>query len=107
MVFVAAATYRQGVCVALCREVDLRTDKVYRVEVSYMEIYNEALYDLLADNPAAADNLAILGDASNTVVRKRQHHNCNSRSRAKSAATSAPVPPTQAVGDAILLEQRA
>jgi hypothetical protein len=52
----------------LCREVDLRTDKVYRVEVSYMEIYNEGLYDLLADNPAAADNLAILDDASNTVV---------------------------------------
>lgn len=52
-----------------CREVDLRTDKVYRVEVSYMEIYNEGLYDLLADNPAAADNLAILDDASNTVVR--------------------------------------
>lgn len=51
------------------KEVDLRTDKVYRVEVSYMEIYNEGLYDLLADNPAAADNLAILDDASNTVVR--------------------------------------
>jgi hypothetical protein len=34
-----------------------------------MEIYNEGLYDLLADNPAAADNLAILDDASNTVVR--------------------------------------
>jgi hypothetical protein len=55
--------------VASCREVDLRTDKVYRVEVSYMDIYNEGLYDLLADNPAAADNLAIMDDASNTVVR--------------------------------------
>jgi hypothetical protein len=71
-------------CVAVCREIDLRTDKVYRVEVSYMEIYNEGLYDLLADNPAAADNLAILDDASNTVVRKRHHNNSN---RAKQQQT--------------------
>lgn len=51
-----------------CREVDLRSDKTYKVHVSYMEIHNETLYDLLSDNPAASDNLSILDEASNTVV---------------------------------------
>jgi kinesin family protein 6/9 len=51
------------------REIDLRTDRLYRVHVSYMEIYNETLYDLLSDTPAAADNLSIVDDSSNTVVR--------------------------------------
>eukprot|EP00879_Flechtneria_rotunda_P027678 GHRR01029659.1.p1 GENE.GHRR01029659.1~~GHRR01029659.1.p1 ORF type:complete len:728 (+),score=322.72 GHRR01029659.1:391-2574(+) len=51
------------------REIDLRTDRLYKVHVSYMEIYNEALYDLLSDKPAASDSLSVLDDASNTVVR--------------------------------------
>eukprot|EP00775_Hariotina_reticulata_P005321 gene5321-5556_t len=51
------------------REIDLRTDRIYRVHVSYMEIYNEALYDLLSDTPAGSDNLSILDDANSTMVR--------------------------------------
>lgn len=51
------------------RDVDMRSDRIYSISVSYLEIYNEALRDLLADNPAAAsDSLAILDDAANTVV---------------------------------------
>eukprot|EP00879_Flechtneria_rotunda_P031226 GHRR01034092.1.p1 GENE.GHRR01034092.1~~GHRR01034092.1.p1 ORF type:complete len:149 (+),score=39.04 GHRR01034092.1:600-1046(+) len=53
------------------REIDLRTDRLYKVHVSYMEIYNEALYDLLSDKPAASDSLSVLDDASNTVVSQR------------------------------------
>ena len=51
------------------REVDLRSDRIYSVAVSYLEIYNETLRDLLADDPAASDSLAILDDSANTVVR--------------------------------------
>lgn len=51
-------------------DIDLRVDRIYKVHVSYMEIYNESLYDLLSDNPANSDMLAILDDSSNnTYVR--------------------------------------
>eukprot|EP00878_Enallax_costatus_P034767 GHUV01038606.1.p2 GENE.GHUV01038606.1~~GHUV01038606.1.p2 ORF type:complete len:100 (-),score=25.32 GHUV01038606.1:65-364(-) len=43
-----------------------------------MEIYNETLYDMLSDNPAASDNLAILDDANNTMVSSR----CTARASA-------------------------
>lgn len=51
------------------RDVDMRTDRIYSMSVSYLEIYNESLRDLLSDDPAASDSLAILDDAANTVVR--------------------------------------
>lgn len=51
------------------REVDLRSDRIYSISASYLEIYNESLRDLLAEDPAAADSLAILDDAATTVVR--------------------------------------
>jgi hypothetical protein len=50
------------------REVDMRSDRIYNIAVSYLEIYNESLRDLLAEDPAASDSLAILDDATNTVV---------------------------------------
>lgn len=52
------------------REVDLRVDKMFRVQVSYLEIYNEQLYDLLGDSPGTSDSMAVLEDANgNTYVR--------------------------------------
>ncbi|KAG2485910.1 hypothetical protein HYH03_015354 [Edaphochlamys debaryana] len=52
------------------REVDMRVDKMYRVHVSYLEIYNEQLYDLLGEAPGTSDTLAVLEDANNaTYVR--------------------------------------
>lgn len=50
------------------RELDMRSDRIYSISVSYLEIYNEALRDLLAEDPAASDSLAILDDAATTVV---------------------------------------
>ncbi|GLC42055.1 Kinesin heavy chain [Pleodorina starrii] len=47
------------------REIDLRVDKMYRVHVSYLEIYNEQLYDLLGDSPGTSDSLAVLEDSNN------------------------------------------
>ncbi|PNH09453.1 Kinesin-like protein KLP1 [Tetrabaena socialis] len=39
-------------------------------QVSYLEIYNEQLYDLLGDSPGSSDTLAVLEDANNnTYVR--------------------------------------
>lgn len=55
------------------REVDLRSDRIYNIAVSYLEIYNESLRDLLADDPAASDSLAILDDAANTVVSEHMY----------------------------------
>ncbi|KAG2434981.1 hypothetical protein HYH02_011980 [Chlamydomonas schloesseri] len=49
------------------REVDMRADKMYRVHVSYLEIYNEQLYDLLGDTPGTSDALAVLEDANNST----------------------------------------
>lgn len=52
------------------RDIDLRVDRIYKAHVSYMEIYNETLYDLLSENPGTSDSLAILDDtSSNTYVR--------------------------------------
>ena len=38
---------------------DLRVDRQVRVQVSYIEIYNEVLYDLLSDDPLANSNLTV------------------------------------------------
>lgn len=35
------------------------------MQVSYLEIYNEQMYDLLAPNPANSESLAILEDGPN------------------------------------------
>jgi hypothetical protein len=41
-----------------------------RAQVSYLEIYNEQLYDLLGDSPGTSDSLAVLEDSNNnTYVR--------------------------------------
>jgi hypothetical protein len=37
------------------------------LQVSYMEIYNEALYDLLSDTPASSSGLAIMEDNAGAV----------------------------------------
>lgn len=44
------------------REIDARVDKMYKVHVSYLEIYCEQLYDLLSDSPGSGDSLSILDD---------------------------------------------
>jgi hypothetical protein len=36
-------------------------------QVSYLEIYNEQLYDLLSDAPGTSDSLAVLEDANNNT----------------------------------------
>ncbi|GMH37608.1 hypothetical protein BSKO_05481 [Bryopsis sp. KO-2023] len=64
------------------REVDLRVDKIYRVKVSYLEIYNEMLFDLLAENPGAPDNLHILEENNTTVVRGLTTHEVKSEEEA-------------------------
>ena len=46
------------------------TNTYFGAQVSYMEIYNEALYDLLGENPAASENLSILEDSNGTYVSK-------------------------------------
>lgn len=54
------------------KDVDMRSDRIYNISVSYLEIYNESLRDLLAEDPAASDSLAILDDSANTVVSAMQ-----------------------------------
>lgn len=50
------------------REVDVKVDKIFKVKVSYLEIYNEAIMDLLAENPAASENMHILEENNTTIV---------------------------------------
>lgn len=62
---------------------DLRSDRIYSIAVSYLEIYNESLRDLLAEDPdASSDSLAILDDAATTVVRTSLNH-CSSGSNTR------------------------
>ncbi|EFJ50296.1 Kif9 type kinesin [Volvox carteri f. nagariensis] len=49
------------------REIDLRVDKMFRVHVSYLEIYNEQLYDLLSESPGTSDSMAVLEDSNNNA----------------------------------------
>ncbi|GBG60933.1 hypothetical protein CBR_g16055 [Chara braunii] len=51
------------------REIDLRTDREVIVRVSYLEIYGEVLCDLLSDDPASGENLAIVEQAGVTKVK--------------------------------------
>ncbi|KAL6745955.1 kinesin-like protein [Haematococcus lacustris] len=51
-------------------EADMRVDKIYKTKVSYLEIYNDQLYDLLAPTPGSSEGLAIMEDAvQGTFVR--------------------------------------
>ncbi|GAX79184.1 hypothetical protein CEUSTIGMA_g6624.t1 [Chlamydomonas eustigma] len=45
------------------RDIDMRVDKMYTVHVSYLEIYNDQMYDLLSDKPGSNESLAILEDS--------------------------------------------
>ncbi|MEW5314042.1 MAG: hypothetical protein WDW38_005568 [Sanguina aurantia] len=52
------------------REVDMRVDKLYKVQVSYLEIYNDQLYDLLSETPGTSEHLSVTEDSNgNTFVR--------------------------------------
>ncbi|KAJ9506575.1 hypothetical protein QJQ45_018998 [Haematococcus lacustris] len=52
-------------------EADTRVDKIYKTKVSYLEIYNDQLYDLLAPTPGSSEGLAIMEDAvQGTFVRR-------------------------------------
>lgn len=50
------------------QEVELRVDKSYRVSVSYLEIYNECMYDLLSDKPGASGDLQVIEDGGQTRI---------------------------------------
>ena len=51
------------------QEIDSRVEKIFAIRVSYLEIYNEQLYDLLSDTPATADHLQCLDDNGNVIVK--------------------------------------
>jgi kinesin family protein 6/9 len=53
----------------LFQEIEMREDREVTVRVSYLEIYNEELYDLLAENPGTADNLVIVEQNRSTFVK--------------------------------------
>lgn len=50
------------------QEVELRVDKSFKISVSYLEIYNEAMYDLLSDNPGSSGDLQVIEDGGATRV---------------------------------------
>ena len=72
--------YRQRGCIprslhAIFSEADRRVDRDYTIKVSYLEIYNEALYDLLSDSPATADQLSVVdGPGGGVEVRGMSQH---------------------------------
>lgn len=41
----------------------MRVDKLYKVHVSYLELYNDQLYDLLSEKPGSTEDLAICEDS--------------------------------------------
>jgi hypothetical protein len=44
------------------------------LKVSYLELYNDQMYDLLSENPGDSDSLAVLEDANGgTYVRVVNH----------------------------------
>jgi len=51
------------------REVDMRVEKEFTVRVSYLEIYNESMYDLLSSTPGAGPNLTVTTEGGVTSVR--------------------------------------
>ena len=53
----------------LFQEIHSDMDRSYQVHVSFLEIYNEELYDLLAENPGNGDDLVPVTENGTTVVR--------------------------------------
>eukprot|EP00959_Pyramimonas_sp_CCMP1952_P212315 4442697-Pyramimonas_sp.AAC.1 len=53
----------------LFREIESREDREVLVRCSYLEIYNEELYDLLGENPGSAENLVIVEQNRSTFVK--------------------------------------
>ena len=51
------------------REIESRVDREVTVRVSYLEIYNEELYDLFTDNPGTPSNLAVVEENGMTKVK--------------------------------------
>lgn len=64
------------------REIDLRVEKEVVVRCSYLEIYNEVMYDLLADEPVTADNLVIVEEQGVTKVKGMAKKLCSSEAEA-------------------------
>eukprot|EP00898_Chlorokybus_atmophyticus_P007392 jgi/Chlat1/7654/Chrsp64S07123 len=67
------------------KEIETRADREYVVRVSYLEVYNECLYDLLAESPGAADNLMIVEENNGTQVRGMERRVVTSEQEALSA----------------------
>ena len=55
------------------REMDMRVEKEMVVRCSYLEIYNEVMYDLLADEVGAGDNLSIVERDGQTKAGPARH----------------------------------
>jgi len=53
---------------SIFQEIELKLEKEYTVKVSYLEIYNETLYDLLSESPTSSDDLAIVDRAGSVEV---------------------------------------
>ena len=53
----------------LFAEIESRLDMEVSVKVSYLEIYNEVMYDLLADDPGASGSLTVIENKSVTDVK--------------------------------------
>ncbi|KAK3249053.1 Kinesin heavy chain [Cymbomonas tetramitiformis] len=53
----------------LFHEIDLREDREVQVRCSYLEIYNEIMYDLLVENPGTADNLVVVDEGGTVKVK--------------------------------------
>ena len=53
----------------LFRAADERVDSNTTFRVSYLEIYNEVIYDLLSEEPESADNLVIVDEGGMTTVK--------------------------------------
>lgn len=56
------------------REVDMRVEKQFTIRISYLEIYNDALYDLLSDSPPGTVALHVVTEGGVTTVRGLTQH---------------------------------
>lgn len=50
------------------REIDNDKDKHVDVSVSFLEIYNEEMYDLLSDRPGNSDDLVVVTENNSVTV---------------------------------------
>eukprot|EP00899_Mesostigma_viride_P011692 jgi/Mesvir1/20523/Mv25338-RA.1 len=79
------------------REIDMQSNREIKVQVSYLEIYNEVMYDLLADNPSAADNLVVIEEDGATAVKNMVKKDAKSEEEALSIFFQGEVGRTTAV----------